>query len=97
MTDDIKKKAEEWADIIIKPYTYKGHVEDNFKFSIDSCLKGVVVESYLAGAKERDKWWAERWIAYIDSIRPNITQSFDVIQSMVDELNQASKEALEES
>ncbi len=95
MTDDIKKKAEEWIEL--NKSDYEGYGDPDCEDYEPEDLERGMKAAYLAGAKERDKWWAERWIAYIDSIRPNVTQSFDVIQSMVDELNQASKEALEES
>lgn len=79
MTDDIKKKAEEWVDKYVGPYTDR------------SAVTHELVQAYLAGAKERDKFWA---IRYMQRKNSYIFENPDHIR---EELEQVSREALKKS
>lgn len=71
---DIKKKAEEWYD--------KSKVID------DPDLEALAIVAYLAGAKERDKFWGEKVKFFLNE--DSSTESSDKLWIMI-------KEALEES
>ena len=100
---DIKKKAEEWEQSNLYYEDVRGDVErqligfipakdwnpvlDKISRDFIEFTKAWVYQAYLAGAKERDRWWAEQW-RLIDVKSENDLVATGAVRSM--------KEAAEE-
>lgn len=56
---DIKTKAREWAEL--NKTDYEGYGDPLCEDYEPPDLERMGIAAYLAGAKERDRWWAESY------------------------------------
>jgi len=84
---DIKKKAEEWAIENLSGYCSYGR---------SPAAGGMAIAAYLAGAKERDRFWASKYHATKATCWP--WKPIDLLgEQNQKDLDDAAKKTLEES